>query len=192
MKKMILATLMFAVVQAQAGTFEIDKAHSEVGFSVKHLVLFNAKGNFKTFSGTFDFDEAKGELKNVNVEIDVASVNTNEPDRDKHLVSPDFFDAAKHPKMTFKSTKVEFKDKKPVKVMGTLTMRGVTKPVTLEVDYKGSAMDPWGNTKLGFTAKAKINRKDWGVNWNKNLDKGGVAVSEEVEIVIDAQASAKK
>lgn len=173
---------------AEKAAYQLDAAHSEVGFSVKHLVIATVKGNFKKFEGTFNFDDAKGELSDVDVKIDATSINTNEPKRDEHLNSPDFFDTKTHPAITFKSEKVDNKKGKPSKVHGTLTMRGVAKKVVLDIDYKGSVKDAWGNDKLVFTATGKINRKDFGVSWNKSLDKGGVAVSDDVNIVIEGQA----
>lgn len=173
---------------AEKAPYQLDTTHSEVGFNVKHLMIANVKGRFPKFEGTFQFDDAKGELSDVDVKIEAASVNTNEPKRDEHLQSPDFFDTKNNPHITFKSEKVESKKGKPSKVHGTLTMRGVAKKVALDVDYKGMVKDAWGNDKLVFVATTKINRKDFGVSWNKALDKGGVAVGDEVTITIDGQA----
>lgn len=190
--KAVLVLAMVAGMNAQAGGYKLDQSHGEVGFSVKHLMISNVKGSFKKFSGTFDYDEAKKELKNINVEIETASIDTNEPDRDKHLKSPDFFEVEKFAKMTFKGEKVEFKDGKPVKVTGTLTMHGVSKPVTLEVAMLGNAVDPWGNARIAFSASATVQRKDFGLNWNKKLDAGGVVVGEDVQIKIEGEAIAQK
>lgn len=185
----LLTTLLLASPAfAEKAAYQLDAAHSEVGFSVKHLMLATVKGNFKKYEGTFNFDEAKGELSDVDVKIDAASVNTNEPKRDEHLNSPDFFDTKNNPQITFKSEKVDARKGKPSKVHGTLTMRGVAKKLTLDVDYKGTVKDAWGNDKVVFTATGKINRKDFGVSWNKSLDKGGVAVSDDVNIIIEGQA----
>lgn len=173
---------------AEKTAYQLDTTHSEVGFNVKHLMIANVKGRFPKFEGTFQFDDAKGELSDLDVKIEAASVNTNEPKRDEHLQSPDFFDTKNNPNITFKSEKVESKKGKPSKVHGTLTLRGVAKKVALDVDYKGMVKDAWGNDKVVFVATTKINRKDFGVSWNKTLDKGGVAVSDEVTITIDGQA----
>lgn len=169
-------------------TYKLDTTHTEVGFAVKHLMIANVKGNFQKYDGNFTFDEKKGEIKGLTVEIDLTSVDTNEAKRDEHLIGPDFFDTKNHPKAKFVSEKVDVKNGKPTKIHGNLTIRGVTKKVTLDVDYKGMVKDAWGNDKLVFTASTKINRKDFGVSWNKALDKGGVAVSDEVAINIEGQA----
>lgn len=191
---MFAALLLTSSVSfAEKVSYTLDPAHSEVGFSVKHLVIATVKGRFTKFEGTFNFDEAKKELSDVDVKIDATSINTAEPKRDEHLNSPDFFDTKTHSSITFKSDKVTGKGK-PTKVSGTLTMRGVSKPITLDVDYKGTVKDAWGNDKVVFTATGKLNRKDFGVSWNKSLDKGGVAVGDEVTVIIDGQAqkTAKK
>ena len=138
-------------------------------------------------SGSFDYDSAKKQIKNIIVDIDVASVNTNEPDRDKHLKTSDFFDAAKFPKMTFKSEKVEFEGKKG-KATGMLTIRDKTKPVVLNFTFNGET-EFMGTTKVAFSASTQIDRKDFGLTWNKKLDKGGVAVGDEVTISIDGEAN---
>ncbi len=168
--------------------FQLDPAHSEVGFSVKHLVIATVKGRFAKYDGTFNFDDAKGELTDLDVKIDATTINTNEAKRDEHLNGPDFFDTKANPSITFKSDKAETKKGKTSKITGMLTMRGVSKKLTLDVDYKGMVKDAWGNDKVVFVATGKINRKDYGVSWNKSLDKGGVAVGDEVTIVIDGQA----
>lgn len=175
-----------------AANYNLDSSHGEVGFSVKHLMISNVKGNFSKFKGGFEFDAEKKELKNISVEIDTASVNTNEPKRDEHLKSPEFLDTAKFGQMTFKGEKAEFKKGKPVKVSGTLTLHGVSKPVTLDIDYGGTAVDPWGNSRVAFTASTTIKRKDFGLTWNKTLDGGGVVVGEDVKISIESEAIAEK
>jgi len=184
-----LFALLFFASTASATPFAIDPAHTDVGFSVKHLMISNVKGHFKKFSGTFDFDVAKTQLNNVNVEVDTASIDTNEPDRDKHLRSNDFFGVDKFPKMTFKSDKIEYADGKPNKIIGTLKIRDKSKTVTFDLDYRGSIKDAWGNPKVAFAATTKIDRKDFDVKWNKALDKGGVTVGDEVTILIEGEAS---
>ncbi|MBP6216991.1 MAG: polyisoprenoid-binding protein [Oligoflexales bacterium] len=173
-------------------SYDLDKAHSKVGFEVSHLVISTVDGQFNQFSGSFDYDEANQLMKNAKIDIDVGSISTNEPDRDKHLKSPDFFDVAKHPKMSFEDIKLVAANGKPSKVQGTLNMHGVKKEVTLDVDFKGSAKDPWGNQKIVFNLEGHLNRKDFGLNWNKALDSGGVVVGEEVKIVIKVEANMKK
>lgn len=194
MRKLILSLGFFLSAVSMAAPYKLDAAHTDVGFSVTHLMISKVKGRFTKFDGGFDFDEKKAELKSIDVKIETSSVNTDNAKRDEHLVSDDFFQVKKFPEMTFKSDKVEAKDGKPVKVHGNLTIKGVSKPVTLDVEYRGSIVDPWKNEKVGFSASTKINRKDFGLNWNQNLDKGGVAVSDEVTITIEGEAvkNAKK
>ncbi len=189
--KLALAVIVALVSSAGAWatTYQLDPSHSEVGFSVKHLMLSNVKGRFSKFTGGFDYDEKSKTLSNVDVKIEIASVDTNEKKRDEHLVSPDFFDAAKYSTMEFKADKVSgVAPGKTVKVPGTLTLHGVTKPVTLDVDYRGNTTDPWGNERLVFGATAKVQRSDFGVKWNKSMDKGGVVVGEDVSINIEAES----
>jgi len=186
MKAFFLTFLM--ATSAAAAPYSVDPSHTEVGFSIKHLMISNVKGRFNKFAGTFDFDPTKNQLNNIQVEIDTASIDTNEPDRDKHLRSNDFFGVEKYPKMTFKSDKVEYAGDKPVKTIGTLKIRDKSKTVTLDLDFHGTVTDAWGNNKVAFTAATKINRKDFGITWNKALDKGGVTVGDEVSISIEGQA----
>lgn len=193
MKKIVLGLLVTAAASMSfAANYTLDPAHSEVGFSVRHLMISNVKGKFNKYDGKFSYDEKSGKLSGVEVNIDPKSIDTNDDKRDEHLRSPDFFDTAKYAKITFKGDKVEAKDGKPVKITGTLTMRGVTKPVTLDIDYRGAITDAWGNEKVGFGLTGKINRKDWGVSWNKALDKGGVTVGDDVAINIEAEATKAK
>ncbi len=194
MKKSILGflTTVLFLASAQAATYNVDESHSVVGFSVKHLVVSKAKGRFNKFSGSFDFDEKKNEVSKIDVKIDVTSVDTNEKKRDEHLSSADFFDVKNHPSMTFVADKVVVKKDKAVAVKGNLTIKGITKPVTLDLTYGGSIVDPWGNQKVGFSLSGKIHRKDWGLNWNKTLDKGGLAVGEDVTLEIEGEAAVAK
>ena len=175
-----------------AASYKLDESHTQVGFKVKHLVISTVSGRFNKFGGTFEFDPKKGEIEKLNVEIESASIDTNEPDRDKHLKSPDFFDIEKFPKLTFISKKTITKDGKPTKLDGELTIHGVKKNVTLDVDYKGSTVDPWGNERIAFEASTQVNRKDFGLKWNKNLDKGGVMIADDVKIVIEGEALLQK
>jgi polyisoprenoid-binding protein YceI len=167
--------------------FSIDTIHSSIGFTVRHLMVSKVHGSFTKWSGTFAFDEANLPASHVEVSIDVASVDTREAQRDGHLRSADFFDAEKFPTITFKSTKVEG-NKDHFKVTGDLTLRGVTKPVVLDVEYAGRAMHPQMGERAGFSATASINRKDFGVSFNMVLDAGGVALSEKVDIQLEVQA----
>lgn len=186
--KAFIAVSFLVVGSAQAASYKLDPSHSTVGFSVRHLVVSKVKGHFGKFEGSFEFDEKKMEVSKVDVKIDAASIDTAEAKRDEHLNSPDFFDTKKFPEITFKADKASVKKDKPTKISGTLTMRGVSKPVTLDLTYGGSVVDPWGNEKVGFSMSGKIDRKDFGLTWNKSLDKGGVAVSDEVMLEIEGEA----
>jgi len=187
MKAFIISFFMTA--SAFAAPYAIDPSHTDVGFSIKHLMISNVKGRFKKFSGTFDFDPSKNQLNNISVEIETASLDTNEADRDKHLRSNDFFGVEKYPKITFKSDKIEYSGDKPVKAIGNLKIRDKSRTVTLDLDYRGSITDAWGNNKLAFAVTTKIDRKEFGMTWNKALDKGGVTVGDEVSISIEGEAN---
>jgi len=177
--------------RAALDTYTVDVGHSAVGFKVRHLIA-NVPGSFKTFSGEIQLDPmdlAKGSVK---FEIDAASISTDVPDRDAHLKSPDFFDVEKFPKITFESTKVVAKSATDLVVTGNLTMHGVTKPVDLSILVGGFMTDPWGNEKAGFDITAKINRKDFGVVWNKDLDQGGTLLGDDVHVSINIEANKVK
>ena len=165
-----------------AGTYNIDVSHSNVGFTVKHMMITNVSGKFNDVAGTFEYDEKTNTLTSLSGEIIVASINTANEKRDTHLKADDIFDAEKFPKITFKSTKVE----KEV-VYGDLTIKGVTKNVKLNLENGGAL-----GKKAGFTLNGKINRSEFGVTWNKALETGGVAVSDEVKLVIDVQGKLAK
>jgi len=165
----------------------IDSAHSEINFSARHMMISTVRGRFEKFSGTVNFDEAEPARTTVDVQIEAASVNTKEAQRDGHLKSPDFFDAEKYPHLTFKSKRVEVKDSHHAKLYGDLTIRDVTKPVVLDVEYAGQAKSPWGTFSAGFSAQTKINREDWGLTWNQALETGGVLVGKEVTISIEVE-----
>ena len=161
--------------------WNLDPAHSEITFKVRHMMISNVKGEFKNFS--IDLESADDEFKNVkaNATIDTASISTNNTDRDNHLKSAEFFNAEAHPQITFET------DSLNEDVTGNLTINGVTKPVKLEVDFGGINVDPWGQTKAGFSFEGKINRSDFGLNWNAALEAGGVMVSDEVKIAGELQ-----
>lgn len=192
--KVLFLSLMFAASSsfAAVSTFDLDTSHGEIGFDITHLMISHVKGRFNKYEGTLKFDEEKRELSAVDVKIDAKSIDTNEKKRDGHLSGPDFFDADKHPNITFKSDKAVSFAGKNAKVTGNLTIRGKTKPVVLDVDFLGSATDPMGAKRIAFTARATINRKDFDMKWNKNLDTGGVAVGEDVSITIEGEAIKKK
>ena len=190
-----LASLAFAMTAttAQAAIYNIDGSHNEVGFKVKHLMLMNVKGRFNKTEGSFDYDTKTKTLSKVDIKVDASSVDTNDKKRDEHLVSPDFFDTKKFPKITFIADKVTgIEPGKSFKLPGNLTLHGVTKPVTLDVEFSGTTTDPYGNEKVVFSASGKIKRTDFGISWNKTLDKGGVAVSEDVSIEIEAESNKAK
>ena len=164
-----------------AGTWAIDPTHTEVGFVARHLMVTKVRGSFTDVSGTVEVAENVTESV-ANVVIKTASVSTGTADRDGHLKSADFFDSETYPDMTFVSTSFDGDT-----LTGDLTIKDVTKPVTLDVEFNGVATDPWGNEKAGFEATADINRTDWGLTWNANLEKGGVLVSEKIKLVLDVQ-----
>src|SRR5437899_11307472 len=171
--------------------WNIDATHSHATFAVRHMVVSTVKGHFNVLSGTLNLDEANPTNSSVEAEVDAASIDTNEPNRDNHLRSPDFFDVEKYPKITFKSTKVEPAGDNEYKVTGYLTMQGVTKPVVFEVEHSGEIKDPYGFRRAGLNAKTKISRKEWGLTWNNLLETGGAVVSDEVKIEIDLAAVTK-
>ncbi|MBV9494215.1 MAG: YceI family protein [Acidobacteria bacterium] len=191
----VTAALPLAAQQQAAAppqTWVVDKNHSEVTFDVRHM-MSKVRGRFDDFSGTIVADPAKPAASSVEFTIKTASINTNTPDRDKHLRTADFFDADKYPDITFKSTSIApTKTKDLYSVTGDLTIHGVTKRVTLPVQFLGTQKDPWGNTKAGFALETTVNRKDYGVNWNKALDNGGVLVGDDVHIEINLETGAKK
>lgn len=166
----------------------LDSDHAEVEFAVKHLMISTVKGRFKQFSGT-GRTAADGTLEAVSMAIDAASIDTNAKQRDEHLRSPDFFAAAAHPTLTFTSTNVKQRGS-DVTITGDLTIRGVTKPVTLTGDYTAPTTDPWGKPRAALAVSGKINRRDWGLAWNQALETGGVVVGEEVKLRIEVEAVA--
>ena len=169
--------------------WNLDVVHSTVGFWVRHLMVSKVHWSFSKWTGSVSFDEKAPEASKVSAEIDVASIDTKDAGRDGHLRTPDFFDAEKFPKITFKSTKVEKVSDGNYKLTGDLSMHGVTKPVTLDVEYGGRATHPQMGERVGFSAKGHLNRKDWGLSYNQVLDAGGVALGEKVEIAIEIEAT---
>jgi polyisoprenoid-binding protein YceI len=167
--------------------WQFDNAHSQVGFSVKHMMFARVRGTFDEWSGEFYFDPENPAESRVSASIQTASVNTRNEQRDDHLRSGDFFDAENHPALRFESTRWEKIDD-GYRVHGDLTIRGTTKPVALEVDDNGSGQDPWGNTRIGLTGRTTLNRKDFGLTWNQALETGGVLVGENVDVELEIQA----
>ncbi len=168
--------------------WEIDPSHSEVMFSVRHAMITTVRGHFNVISGSLHIDEQNPQNSWVDAKAAVSSINTRDEKRDGHLVSPDFFDAAQYPTITFKSKKVERTGDNEYNVLGDLTMHGVTKEVPFKAEYSGSGKDPFGLQRSGLSAKAKVNRDDWGLSWNAALETGGVLVSKDVNIEIDLSA----
>ena len=167
----------------------IDPAHTQIQFKVKHLVIATVTGGFDKFEGGMDSSSEDFSDAEVWFSADAASINTGTPDRDNHLRSADFFDAANHPKLTFKSTSIKKTGKENYKLIGDLTIRGTSRPIELDVEYGGLMKDPWGNTKVGFELTGKLHRKDYGLNWNAITEAGGLVVSEEVKILINVEVS---
>lgn len=174
--------------QTRAATWTIDKTHSNVDFSVKHLMVTTVRGHFRDFEGSIYIDEDNIANSTVEASIDVSSVDTNMPDRDNHLRSDDFFNAEKFPKITFKSTRVEAGGDRHAKVYGDLTIRDITRQVVLDTEFEGRIDDPWGNERAAFTAKTKISRNDFNVRWNQALETGGLVVGDEVKITLSVEA----
>jgi polyisoprenoid-binding protein YceI len=186
-----LAAALAVASPAAADTYAVDRAHTTVAFQVRHIVT-SVGGKFTDFAGTIQLDRAKPESSSVELMIKAASIDTNEPKRDEHLRSADFFDVANHPTLTFKSTSIKANGKDSWLVTGDLTMRGVTRQVTLPVTFLGEAKDPWGNEKMGFETSITLNRKDYGISWNRALDQGGVLLGDEVKVQVSVEANKAK
>jgi polyisoprenoid-binding protein YceI len=188
MKRMVALVVSFCFVgTSQAAEYAIDPSHSSVGFKVRHLAISSVPGKFGEFKGTFSFDPKNIEASKAEAQIVAGSVNTNEAKRDNHLKSEEFLDAGKFAAITFKSTKIEKVSDTEFKALGDLTLHGVTRPVTLNVSYGGSATDPWGKERAAFLATTKINRKDFGLTWSKTLETGGLVVGDEVDITLEIE-----
>ncbi|MBX2974731.1 MAG: polyisoprenoid-binding protein [Ignavibacteriaceae bacterium] len=187
MKQFFLLVFSFVFATAVfAQTWNLDRSHSGVKFSVSHMVITDVDGSFKEFEVNAT-PNSKGELEKVEATIKVESIDTENKDRDNHLRSADFFDAANYPEIKFVSTKIEKKGKNGVKIYGDLTMRGVTKKVVLDGKFNGQVKDPWGNTKVGYTATTTVNRFDYGLQWNKAIETGALVVGKDVKITLNAQ-----
>jgi len=174
--------------QISGGTWTIDTVHTHVGFSVKHMMVTTVRGQFRKYSGTVRLDPKDFTRSTFEGEIDVASIDTGVADRDNHLRSNDFFDAPSHPKITFKSSRIEKKGEGEYVVHGDITIRGVTKPIALDVEYLGTSKNPYGKTVAGVSAHGTLNRKDFGVSFNALLETGGVAVGEKVKLEVEVEA----
>jgi polyisoprenoid-binding protein YceI len=169
------------------GTWTVDTSHSRVGFVARHLMIAKTRGHFSNFSGTITVAEDRL-ASTVSATVELASVSTDDEKRDAHLKSADFFDVEKYPTMTFTTTGLKA-DGDDLVLLGDLTLHGVTGQVAFELEFEGVSKDPWGNTKAGFTAKAEINRKDWGLEWNAPLETGGVLIGEKVKIELEIEAA---
>ena len=190
----LLAAVVIAggpVVATAADTYVVDKTHSEALFTIKHL-MSRVTGRFSDLSGSIAVDVANPAASSVEFTINAASIDTNAADRDKDLRSPNFFDVEKYPTISFKSSKVTPAGKDKFTVEGSLTMHGVAKQVSLPVEFLGFGKDPWGNDKAGFAVETVLNRKDYGLNWNKALDQGGFLLGDDVKVVISLEAAKKK
>jgi len=179
---------MITQQKTATGTWTLDKSHSNVDFQVKHLVISTVRGHFRDFDATLHIDEDEPENSSVTASIDVASIDTNEPNRDAHLRSDDFFNADDFPKITFESTRVERLDGTDFRLTGNLTIRDITRPVVLDGEYGGRIEDPWGNERIAFKAHTEISREAFNVRWNQLLEAGGVAVSDRVKISLYVEA----
>lgn len=169
--------------------WNVDAAHSTLGFTVKHMMVSKVRGNFNQFGAEVEADENDLSGANIAFDIDVASINTNNEDRDNHLRSEDFFNVEAFPKMSFVATSITKKSDSDYTIGGDLTIKDVTKPVTFEAEYEGKGKNPWGQEVVGFTAEGKINRKDFGLTWNQTLETGGVLVGEDIKLNLEIQAN---
>ena len=187
LKPLAVAAALFAALPALAADYVLDPSHSTAQFAVKHMMVSTVRGQFEKVSGTATIDDKDASKSKVSVTIDATTINTREPKRDNHLRSPDFFDVAKYPNLTFTSTRVERKGAGYL-ITGDLAMHGITKPVTLNAELTTPQKSPFdGKPVVGVKANGKLSRKEWGLTWNKSLEAGGVLVSDEVELVIDAE-----
>ena len=181
-------TTTTAVPATLTGTYTIDPSHSRIGFVARHAMVTKVRGSFNEFEGTGYFDAENPQNSKAQLTIKAASIDTRNADRDNHLRSNDFFDMDTYPEITFASTGVEQAGDSNYRVTGDLTIKGVTKPVTIGFEYTGTAIDPYGNTRIGFEGSTTVNRKNWGVNWNAALETGGVLVSENVTLEFEISA----
>lgn len=183
-----LVLLSSVVAFAAPQKYTIDKDHSKIGFSVRHMMISEVEGQFKDFEGSFTFDADKDALSEGHFVAQAASIDTGNAKRDEHLRSPDFFDVKKFPTIEFKNTKLKKVSKDEYKWSGDLVMHGETHPFTFELEHKGTIKDPYGNMRAGFEASGKLKRSEWGLKWNKALETGGAVVSDEVKIEINVEA----
>lgn len=183
---LLILGIFLSPAVSSAAVYQVDADHTTVSFKVRHL-FSKVQGQFNKFDGTVDYEPGKPETWKTSGTIDAASINTNAPKRDEHLKGADFFDVEKFPSISFKSTKVTDATETTARLEGFLTMHGVEKPIVLNLEMRGTGKDPWGNTRTGFTATTKIDRKDFGLNWNKTLETGGLLIGDEVEITLEIE-----
>ena len=172
----------------ESQSWNIDTAHSSVSFAVRHMMFAKVRGRFTSWQGSVQLDPDDLRRSQITAEIDAASIDTGVADRDAHLRSPDFFDAARFPSLRFTSTRIERVEGERYRLHGELTIRDVTRPIALTVEYGGQAKDPWGNQRIAFTASTALDRREFGLKWNQALEAGGVLVGERVEIELEVQA----
>lgn len=170
------------------GQYQIDPAHSRLGFVARHAMVTKVRGHFADFSGSLYLDEDDPSRSTAEVTVQMRSVETGQPQRDDHLRTSDFFDVEQHPTMSFKSTRAERSGEDNYRLTGDLTLKGVTRPVTLDIEYTGLVRDPFGNDRAGFEGRATINRKDWGLTWNVAMEAGGFMVSDKITLELDIAA----
>ena len=170
------------------GTWDLDPAHTRLGFAARHAMVATVRGSFGIFSGVIQIDQTDPSKASAEVEIDAASLSTGTEQRDQHLRSGDFLDVENFPTITFRSTSAEEVDSDTYKLVGDLTIKDKSHPVTLELDFQGSSPDPFGNTRAGFEGKTTVNRKDWGLTWNVAIEGGGILVGEKVKLELDVSA----
>ncbi|HEY8446612.1 MAG TPA: YceI family protein [Thermomicrobiales bacterium] len=182
------ATTATAAAASTKTTWVIDASHTEIGFAVRHMMISTAKGHFHGVTGTITLDEADLTQSSAEVTIDAATIDTRDPKRDEHLRSADFLDVEHYPTITFKSTKIESVGENRFKATGDLTIRGVTRPVVLDIELQGRTKSPWGQEVIGLRAEGKINRSDFGLNWNVALEAGGFLVGDEVKLIAEVEA----
>ncbi len=187
----IIAIILALPISAQTAVYEIDPAHTDFSFSVQHMVIANVRGFFQKFKGSLEFDD-NNKLSDANVVITAESLYTKIAKRDNHLRSSDFFDVAKYPTITFKSTSVKYSDSGKLTITGNITIKDVTKEITMTGETRGPVKDPWGETRMGITVKGTLNRKDFGLLWNKVLESGGLLVGEKVELIIEGEGILKQ
>jgi polyisoprenoid-binding protein YceI len=178
-------------LSALTGTYEIDPAHSTIGFTVRHAMVTNVKGSFKDFSGTLHLDGTDPSRSTASLDVTMDSIDTGNADRDGHLRSADFFKTDEFPTMTFRSTKAEVLGDDAYRITGDLSILGTTRPITIDGEFNGAARDPFGNERVGSEGKAEIKRSDWGLTWNAALETGGVLVSDKIKLNFDVSAIRK-